>query len=69
MAWLSNLLQLEQEHVGWWRSFSGFGGWYTAEEEATAQAVGPSYKSKEETAWNLLPSGQRRPDEVRGKIP
>ena len=45
MAWLSKLLQLEQEHVGWWQSFSRFGGWYT-EEEATAQAVGPSYNRK-----------------------
>ena len=67
MARLSELLQLGQEHVGWWRSFSGFGGWYTEEEEATAQAVGPSYKSKEETAWNLLPSSHRPSDEVWGK--
>ena len=47
MARLSKLLQLEQEHVGWWRRYSsGVGGWYTEEEEATAQAEGPSYKSK-----------------------
>ena len=31
--------------------------------------MSPSYKLKEETAWKLLPSGQRRPDEVWGKIP
>ena len=35
----------------------------------TAQAVGPSYRLKEETAWNLLSSGQRQPDEVQGKNP
>ena len=68
MARLCDLLQLEQDHVGWWQSFSGFGGWHTEEEQVTAQVVGPSYKWKEEMAWNLLPSGQRQPDEVRGKI-